>query len=127
MKISIDTSSFSFKFLGVWLGVIFIVVFMFFSKGLGFIGLLVAVTLIVQKYKYLIPDRAARVSGQVEKTLQSLGLNYQKTPSGFSTKTVKIKVTDLGLFSILRFRFDRVYTVQGEYLTEAVVKYQRYT
>lgn len=82
--------------------------------------------MIIQKYKYLIPKKSTRVSEQVEKILKSLSLSYQKIQGGFSTKTVQIKVVNYGLFTILRFKFEKVYTVQGKYLTEAVVKYQRY-
>jgi hypothetical protein len=67
-----------------------------------------------------------RVSAQAEKTLKSLGLNYKEISTGFSTKTVDIKVINCVLFTILQFKFEKVYTIQGKYLAEAVVKYQRY-
>jgi hypothetical protein len=53
-------------------------------------------------------------------------LNFEKTLNGFSTKTTHIGVYDLVLFTVLHFKFDKVYNVQGKYLAEAVVKYQRY-
>lgn len=126
MKIAIDTSSFSFRFLGIWFAIISIVAFLLLCKIAGFIILLIAILLITQRYKYLIPKKTTRVLEQVEKTLKSLSLSYQKIQGGFSTKTVQIKVVNYGLFTILRFKFEKVYTVQGKYLTEAVVKYQRY-
>jgi hypothetical protein len=126
MKIVIDTSSFSFSFIGIWLAIISVVVFLLLCKIAGLIILLIAILLIIQKYKYLIPKKSTRVSEQVEKILKSLSLSYQKIQGGFSTKTVQIKVVNYGLFTILRFKFEKVYTVQGKYLTEAVVKYQRY-
>lgn len=127
MKIVIDTSSFSFSFIGIWLAIISVVVFLLLCKIAGLIILLIAILLIIQKYKYLIPKKSTRVSEQVEKILKSLSLSYQKIQGGFSTKTVQIKVVNYGLFTILRFKFEKVYTVQGKYLAEAVVKYQRYT
>lgn len=126
VKISIDTSSFSFRFMGIWLAIISIVVFLFVYKIAGLGVLLIALLLIIQKYKYLIPKKSTRVSEQVEKTLKSLSLDYQKIQGGFSTKTVQIKVVNYGLFTALQFKFEKVYTIQGKYLAEAVVKYQRY-
>ncbi len=127
MKISIDTSSFSFHFMGIWLAIISVVVFLFVCRIAGFIGFLIAVLLLIQKYKYLIPKKSPRVSEQVEKTLKSLSLEYQKIQGEFSTKKVQIKVVNYGLFTTLQFKFEKVYTVQGRYLTGAIVKYQRYT
>lgn len=126
VKISIDTSSFSFRFIGTWLAIISIVVFLFVYKIAGLGVLLIALLLIIQKYKYLIPKKSTRVSEQVEKTLKSLSLDYQKIQGGFSTKTVQIKVVNYGLLTALQFKFEKVYTIQGKYLAEAVVKYQRY-
>jgi len=62
---------------------------------------------------------------QVEKTLKSLNLEYQKIPYGFSTKTVHIEVVNLVLFTVLQFRFKKV-NVQGKYLAVTIVKYQCY-
>lgn len=126
VKISIDTSSFSFRFIGTWLAIISIVVFLFVYKIAGLGVLLIALLLIIKKYKYLIPKKSTRVSEQVEKTLKSLSLDYQKIQGGFSTKTVQIKVVNYGLLTALQFKFEKVYTIQGKYLAEAVVKYQRY-
>ncbi len=126
MKLSIDTSSFSFYFIGVWLLIISIIVFLFVCQIAGLIVLFIAILLIIQKYKYLIPQKPTRVSEQVEKTLKSLNLSYQKIPNGFSTKTVVIKVLNCVLFTTLEFRFKKEYTIQGRYLAGAVVKYQRY-
>lgn len=126
MKISIDTSSFSFRFIGIWLTIISIIVFLFICKIAGLIIFLIAILLIIQKYKYIIPKKSTLVSEQVEKTLKSLSLEYQKIQDGFSTKKVQIKVSNYRLFTTLQFKFEKVYTVQGKYLAGAVVKYQRY-
>lgn len=100
--------------------------FLFIYKIVGLIILFIALLLIIQKYKYLIPKKSTRVSEQIEKTLKSLGLTYQKIQDGFSAKTVQIKVANYGLFTTLQFKFEKVYTVQGKYLAGVVVKYQRY-
>ena len=126
MKISIDISSFSFRFIGIWLILISILVFFFFYKIIGLILFFIAILLIIQKYKYVIPKKSTRVSEQVEKTLKSLSLAYTKIPNGFSTKTVYIKALNCFSFTILQFKFDKVYAVQGNYLAGAIVKYQRY-
>ncbi len=125
MKISIDTSSFSFRFLGMWL-IIISIVFLFVYKVLGFTLFIIAILVLIQKYKYLIPKKSTSVLVQVEKTLKSLNLEYQKIPYGFSTKTVHIEVVNLVLFTVLQFRFKKVYNVQGKYLAVTIVKYQRY-
>lgn len=88
--------------------------------------LLIALVLSIQKNIYIIPQKSARVSEQVEKTLKLLGLTYQKIQGGFSTKTVHIMVANYGLFTTLQCKFEKVYTVQGKYVTETVIKYQRY-
>lgn len=126
MKISIDTSSFSFRFIGIWLAIISVIVFFFVYKIAGLVILFIALLMIIQKYKYIIPKKSTRVLDQVEKTLKSLSLEYQKIQGGFSTKKVQIKVINYGLFTALQFKFEKVYTVQGKYLAGAVVKYQRY-
>ncbi len=126
MKISINTSSFSFYFIGIWSVVISIIVFLFLNKVIGLIVSIIAILLLFQRYKYIIPKKVTRVSAQAEKTLKSLGLNYKEISTGFSTKTVDIKVINCVLFTILQFKFEKVYTIQGKYLAEAVVKYQRY-
>ncbi len=126
MKISINTSSFSFNFIGIWSVVISIIVFLFLNKVIGLIVSIIAILLLFQRYKYIIPKKVTRVSAQAEKTLKSLGLNYKEISTGFSTKTVDIKVINCVLFTILQFKFEKVYTIQGKYLAEAVVKYQRY-
>lgn len=127
MKIRIDASNFSFRFIAIWLVIVSIVIYLFICKIVGILGFLFALFLYSQKYKYLIPNKQTKVSEKIEKTLKSLGLNYQKTTTNFSTKIVKIKIFNCMLFTVLHFKFDKVYNVQGKYLSEVVVKYQRYT
>lgn len=126
MKISIDTSSLYSPFIGVIFGIISIIIFLFSYKATGIIVFLIAVSLIFQRYTYIVPKRAVQVSEQVEKTLKSLGLNYQKTPFGFSTKTTHIKVHNNLFFTNLEFKFNKEYTIQGKYLVATIIKYQRY-
>ncbi len=126
MKISINTSSFSFRFIGIWLAIIAVIVFLLVCKIIGLIILPIAILLIVQKYQYLIPKRPTRVLTQIEKTLKSLSLDYQRIGNNFFTKTTKIKTINCVFFTVLQFKFEKVYTVQGKYLSETVVKYQRY-
>lgn len=126
MKISVDTSSFSFRFIGILLMITSTILFLFVYKIAGLITFFIAILLIIQRYKYIIPKKSTRVLEQVEKTLKLLNLDYQKIPIGFLTKTVYIKVSNYILFTTLQFKFDKVYTIQGKYLSGTVVKYQRY-
>ncbi len=126
MKVSIDTSNFSFFFLGVYLIVISVILFLFSFKVVGLVILCLSILIIIQKYKYVIPKKTPQVLGQIEKTFKLLSIEHKKTPQGFSTKVVHIKVYNFLFLTILQFNFDKMYNKQGKYLAEVVVKYQRY-
>ena len=125
MKISIDASNFSFSFIGTWF-MILSIVFFIFSWSFGLVTLVLSVLLISQKYTYLIPRDSTKVMQKIQKTLNSLKIQYQKTGNTVSTKRVLIKIADYHFFTILRFNFDKVYTIEGKYLAAVVSKYQRY-
>lgn len=126
MKISIDTSSFSFRFIGILFVLLSLVIFLFFYEIGGFFILLISTLLITQKYKYLIPKKSIRVEPQVEKTLKLLNIDYKIVKNELHTKTTKIKIVNCGLFTVLQFKFDTMYNIQGRYLMNVIVKYQRY-
>lgn len=126
MKIHIDTSSFSFRFIGFLLLLLAIFLLLCVCKVAGLVAIVFAILFAIQRESYLILKKRGKVFQNVENTLKSLGLEYRQAAGGFSTKTVQIKVINGYLFSVLKFKYDKGYNVQGKYLRNVVVKYQRY-
>ena len=127
MKISIDSSSFSFPFIGIVLVILSIIIFLFFSRIVGIALFGLAVVCITKKNFYVIPKKSILVIQQVEKTLTLLSIGYKRMNGTFITKTTSIEVDNFLTISTLHFKFGRMYNKQGRYLTTVIVKYQRYT
>jgi len=126
MKISINTSSFSFRFSAIVLIIISLILVFLLSNFVPLILFFLACILYTQKYTYIIPKKIELVNRRNEDTLKSLSLNFDVNQNTITTKKATILTTNFYLFTLLQFKFEKVYTVQGKYLVSTLVKYQRY-
>jgi hypothetical protein len=86
----------------------------------------IAIIILLQRNTYLIPKKPDQAIRQVEKTLEHLGVPFQKNGADIMTKATHIKIMRAGLVTFLLFAFEEGYNDQGAYLAGTVVKYQRY-
>lgn len=126
MKISFNTSSFSFQFIAGTLFVVSILVALFLSKNAGLVILALAAIIFLQKKRFLIPHSTHKVIAQIEKTFSALSIPFERKEGAFLTKTTHIHVAKFGPFTEVHFVFEKVYNKQGKYLVETIVKYLRY-